>query len=47
MVSFNIHFTSIEKNTEYLTKILGAIQKVKKIITPSKGFEKMQPLKVL
>ena len=32
---------------ESITRLLGMIQKLKKIITPAKCFEKLQPMKVL
>ena len=47
MLEFNNNFGTPEKNIDHMTKILSSIQKLKKIITPSKCYEKLMPLKVL
>lgn len=47
MLEFNRHFATQEKSIEYMTKILSSVQKLKKIISPSKCYEKLEPLKVL
>lgn len=46
MLEFNRHIATQEKSIEYMTKILSSVQKLKKIITPSKCYEKLEPMKV-
>ena len=47
IVYFHINHAGQDKNIEYLAKIMGQIQKIKKIMGIAKPHEKLQPLKTL
>ena len=47
MLEYNRNYGNTHKNIQSMTKILSIVQRLKKIIEPSKCYEKLVPIKVL
>lgn len=47
MLEYNKNYGNTHKNIESMTKLLTMIQRIKKVIAPTKCYEKLAPIKVL